>query len=113
MFGIWTCATLFCFSSLFGQVSKPIDLSTGPAGRSYYVVLAARGGSTTGHALVVWGTKDAAHQSSRIQALGLYPESDCDNCSSVIRTVHGRVMDEMQNHSVQEVTQQLIVKVDE
>ena len=106
-------ALLLLLSPAWGQVSKLIDLSTQTGKNSFYVVLASRGGSATGHALVVWGTEDSVHRRSKIQALGLYPEKDADNCSSVIRTVPGRVMDEMQNHSFQAVTQQLIVKVDE
>jgi len=43
----------------------------------------------------------------------LYPESDGTNCSSAVRTVPGRVMDELLNHSVQSINQQLIVRVDE
>jgi hypothetical protein len=50
---------------------------------------------------------------STIRAFGLYPENDGANCSSAVRTVPGRVMDELLNHSVQSINQQLIVRVDE
>jgi hypothetical protein len=43
----------------------------------------------------------------------LYPENDGANCSSAVRTVPGRVMDELLNHSVQSINLQLIVRVDE
>lgn len=99
---------------LSAQVSsKTLDLSTASAAKSHYVVFAARGGSATGHAFVVWGIEDGVHRRSTIRALGLYPESSADNCSSMVRTVPGRVMDEMLNHSVQDTTQQLILRVDE
>jgi hypothetical protein len=77
------------------------------------VVFASRGGSATGHALVVWGIEDGVRRKSSIRALGLYPEGEGTNCSSVVRTVPGRVMDELINHSVQGITEQLIVRVDE
>ena len=100
-------------ASVFAQVSKTIDLSTKQGKNSYYVVFASRGGSSTGHAFVVWGLEDAVGRTSTIRAFGLYPESDGTNCSSAVRTVPGRVMDELLNHSVQSINQQLIVRVDE
>lgn len=94
-------------------VSKTLDLSTVPTSKTYYVVLASRGGSATGHAFVVWGIEDRVRRRSTIQALGLYPENDTAQCSTVVRTVPGRVMDELINHSVQGITQELVVRVDE
>jgi hypothetical protein len=99
--------------SVFAQVSKTLDLSTKQGKNTYYVVFASRGGSTTGHAFVVWGLEDSVHRRSTIRAFGLYPENDGTNCSSAVRTVPGRVMDELLNHSVQSINQQLIVRVDE
>jgi len=43
----------------------------------------------------------------------LYPENERTNCRSAVRTVPGRVMDELLNHSVQSIEQELIVRVDE
>lgn len=99
--------------SVFAQVSKTLDLSTKPGPNNYYVVFASRGGSSTGHAFVVWGLEDGVHRKSTIRAFGLYPENDGANCSSAVRTVPGRVMDELLNHSVQSINQELIVRVDE
>jgi len=96
-----------------GLRSKTLDLSTVRGTQSFYVVLASRGGSSTGHALVVWGIEDDLAQRSTIRARGLYPEGErhSDNCGSAIRAVPGRVMDELHNHSVQGITQQLIVRL--
>jgi hypothetical protein len=98
---------------VLAQVSKTLDLSTEQGKNIYYVVFASRGGSSTGHAFVVWGIEDGVHRKSTIRAFGLYPENDGTNCSSAVRTVPGRVMDELLNHSVQSINQQLIVRVDE
>lgn len=76
-------------------------------------MFASRDGSATGHAFIVWGVEDGVRRKSSIRALGLYPEGEGANCSSVVRTVPGRVMDELINHSVQGITEQLIVRVDE
>ena len=95
------------------QVLKTLDLTATRGHQAYYVVLASRGGSSTGHAFVVWGVEDDARKMSTMEALGLYPEDDADQCNTVIRTVSGRVMDEMANHSVQFITYALIVRVDE
>jgi hypothetical protein len=100
--------------ALAAPLSKLLDLSTGCGEKSYYVVLAARGGSATGHALVIWGTEDNAKARSTIRALGLYPEGDrdSDNCASTVHTVPGGLMDELHNHSVDAITEELIVRVD-
>jgi hypothetical protein len=95
-------------------LSKSLDLSTRRGSQSYFVVLASRGRSSTGHAFVVWGIEDDAAQHSTVRALGLYPdgERDSDNCGSAVHHVPGRLMDEFENHSVQAISQQLIVRVD-
>jgi hypothetical protein len=100
---------------LSAQVLQTMDLSTTHGRKTFYVVLASRDGSSTGHAFVVWGIEDGARKMSSIEALGLYPESDGANCAALMHSVSGsgRVMDEMANHSVQGITYALIVKVDE
>jgi hypothetical protein len=100
-------------SQLHAQASKTIDLRAGHSKSSFYVVLAARGGSATGHAFVVWGVEDARRHRSTVRALGLYPDGSSSNCSSVVRTVPGGVLDELKTHSFQGITQELIVRVDE
>ena len=95
------------------QTSKTIDLRTHHSRNSYYVVLASRGGSATGHAFVVWGLEDARHHRTTVRARGLYPEASGTNCSSLVRTVPGGTLDELQTHSFQGITQELIVRVDE
>lgn len=95
------------------QVLTTLDLSAGHGHPAFYVVLASRGGSSTGHAFVVWGIEDDTRKMSSIEALGLYPENDSEQCSTVVTTVSGRVMDEMVNHSVQGITYALILHVDE
>ncbi len=104
---------------LSAQVLQTLDLSTKHGRRAFpkafYVVLASRGGSSTGHAFVVWGVEDGARKMSSMEALGLYPASDGANCAALVHSVSGsgRVLDEMANHSVQGITYALIVKVDE
>ena len=98
---------------LSAQVFKTLDLSATHGRQAFYVVFAARGESSTGHAFVVWGIEDGARKMSTMEAFGLYPENDAANCSTLVRTVSGRVMDEMVNHSVQSITYALIVRVDE
>ena len=98
---------------IFGQTSKTIDLRTEHARNSYYVVLASRGGSATGHAFVVWGVEDARRHRTTVRALGLHPENSGANCSSLVRHVPGGMLDELKTHSFQVITQALIVRVDE
>jgi len=90
-----------------------MDLHTQHSKNSFYVVLASRGGSATGHAFVVWGIEDALHHRTTVRALGLYPDSSGTNCSSVVRTVPGGIFDELKTHSFQSINQALIVRVDE
>ena len=100
---------------LSAQVLQTLDLSAAHGRQAFYVVLASRGGSSTGHAFVVWGIEDAARKMSSMEAFGLYPENEVANCATLIHTVSGsgRVMDEMENHSVQSITYALIIRVDE
>lgn len=98
---------------LSAQVLTTLDLSAGRGRQAFYVVLASRGGSSSGHAFVVWGIEDDSQKMSSIEALGLYPENDSQQCNSVITTVAGSVMDEMVNHSVQGITYAVILRVDE
>jgi hypothetical protein len=81
--------------------------------KSFYVILAARGGSATGHAFVLWGIEDHIRRRTTIQAFGLYPDGSRGNCSTLVRTVPGGIADEMKNHSFQAITEELIVRVDE
>jgi len=94
------------------QNSQTIDLSTHHTRKSFYVILAARGGSATGHAFVLWGIEDGVRHRSTLQAFGLYPDGRA-SCSALVRTVPGGILDEMKNHSFQAITQELIVRVDE
>src|SRR5260370_710683 len=112
-FGLLLATPALLLLPLSAQVSKTLDLSTTPGNQRFYVIFASRGGSATGHAFVVWGMEDDVRQRSTIKAFGLYPESEGNNCSSAVRTVPGRVLDELANHSVQGITQELIVRVDE
>ena len=95
------------------QTSKTLDLHMQHSKNSYYIVLASRGGSATGHAFVVWGVEDARHHRTTVRALGLYPEGSGANCGSAVRTVPGGLLDELQTHSFQSIDQELIVRVDE
>jgi hypothetical protein len=99
--------------TISAQTSKTLDLRTQRSKNSYYVVLASRGGSSTGHAFVVWGVEDGTRHRCTVRALGLYPEGSGANCSSLVRNVPGGVLDELQTHSFQSITQELIVRVDE
>jgi hypothetical protein len=98
---------------LAAQTSKTLDLHSQRSKSSFFVVLASRGGSATGHAFVVWGVEDARRHRTTVRALGLYPESSSNHCSSLVRNVPGGVLDELQTHSFQGIDQELIVRVDE
>jgi hypothetical protein len=106
-----TCAVFIC--PISAQTSETLDLRTHHSKNSYYVVLASRGGSATGHAFVVWGVEDARRHRTTVRALGLYPEGAGTNCGSLVRTVPGGLLDELQTHSFQSIDQELIVRVDE
>ncbi len=99
--------------TLHAQNTKTLDLRTQRTRKSFYVILAARGGSATGHAFVLWGIEDSVHRRSTIRAFGLYPEGSTGNRSTLVRTVPGRTLDEMKTHSFQAITEELIVRVDE
>ncbi len=110
------CAALT--SALRAQNIRTLDLRarhprTQRTRKSFYVILAARGGSATGHAFVLWGIEDGIRRRTTIQAFGLYPDSSRGNCSTLVRTVPGGILDEMKNHSLQAITEELIVRVDE
>jgi hypothetical protein len=77
-------------SALCAQNSKTLDLRTRHTRKSFYVILAARGGSATGHAFVLWGVEDNVHRRSTIQAFGLYPEGTGANCGALVRNVPRR-----------------------
>src|SRR5215472_8587005 len=83
------------------QVFRTVDMTATHGRKAFYVVFAARGESSTGHAFVIWGIEDAQRKMSTVEALGLYPESDASNCNVLVGTVPGRLMDELANHSVQ------------
>lgn len=108
---LFICASLL--SSLAGQSIKTLNLTTTSTNRQFYVIFAARGGSATGHAFVLWGTEDGVHRYSTVKAYGLYPENEKDACSSAIRRVRGALVDESTNHGINGITDELIVKVDE
>jgi hypothetical protein len=115
---VWTVALGFAamLAPLSAQNIRTVDLrgATHKASRkSFYVVLAARGGSATGHAFVMWGIEDRSRHRSSIRAFGLYPEGKGTNCGALVRNVPGGILDEMKNHSFQTVTEELIVRVDE
>lgn len=105
------CAVFVC--PAFPQISKTLDLRTAGSKNSFYVVLASRGGSATGHAFVVWGIEDARRHRTTVLALGLYPDGSSTSCSSQMRTVSGGMLDELKTHSFQSIDQELIVRVDE
>lgn len=106
-------AALLLMLPAAAETSKFLDLSVDSAPRKFYVIFAARGGSATGHAFVLWGVEDGVRRHSTIRAFGLYPENDKDNCRSTYRRVAGTVVDESTNHGVSLITEQLIMRVDE
>jgi hypothetical protein len=104
----------FSLAPLLAQSIREVDLHAQPSRDSFYVVLASRGGSATGHAFVVWGIEDGRRHRTTVTALGFYPEgSDGASCGSSLRTVRGDVLDELRTHSFQSIDQELIVRVDE
>jgi hypothetical protein len=116
--GVLTVAlgSAVALSPLPAQSIRTLDLrgdSHKASRKSFYVVLAARGGSATGHAFAMWGIEDRARHRSSIRAFGLYPDGKGANCGALVRNVPGGILDEMKNHSFQTVTEELIVRVDE
>jgi hypothetical protein len=100
------------------QTIRTLDLSgaaanSAAANKKFYVIFAARGGSATGHAFVMWGVEDSVQKRSTIRAFGLYPESDQNACRSAFGRIAGTIVDESVNHSMIDITDELIVKVDE
>jgi hypothetical protein len=98
---------------LSAQTIKTLDLSSTTANKKFYVIFAARGGSATGHAFVMWGVEDSVRKRSTIRAFGLYPESDQNACRSAFGKIAGTIVDESSNHSIVNITDELIVQVDE
>ena len=47
-----------------------------------------------------------------MEAFGLYPVHDSDQCTSTIRTVPGHIVDEMFNHGIQRIDRKLIIRLD-
>jgi hypothetical protein len=105
-------STVFIYP-ISAQTTQTLDLHTQHSRNSYYVVLASRGGSPTGHAFVVWGIEDARQHRTTVRARGLYPDGNGANCSALVRNVPGGMLDELQTHSFQGIDQELIVRVDE
>src|SRR5579859_7567856 len=100
---LWTFVLFL--SSLAAQTIKTLDLSTtARARKKFYVIFAARSGSATGHAFVLWGVEDNVRKRSTIRAYGLYPENEKDACSSAVRKVPGTVVDESTNHGIANIT---------
>ena len=89
---LFICALLS--APLAGQSIKTLDLTTASTNRQFYVIFAARGGSATGHAFVLWGTEDGVPHYSTVKAYGLYPENEKDACSAAIRRVLGALVEE-------------------
>jgi hypothetical protein len=81
--------------------------------KKFYVIFAARGGSITGHAFVMWGVEDSIRKRSTIRAFGLYPESDQNACQSAFGKIAGTIVDESANHGIADITDELIIQVDE
>jgi hypothetical protein len=69
-------AFVLAFLPVSAQVLHTLDLRATHGRQAYFVVLASRGGSSTGHAFVVWGIEDPVRKMSSMEALGLYPEND-------------------------------------
>jgi hypothetical protein len=102
-----------CLLPLSAQTIKTLDLSTTALNKRFYVIFAARGGSFTGHAFVMWGLEDSVRKRSTIRAFGLYPESDQNACQSAFGKIAGTIVDESVNHGIADITDELIVQVDE
>jgi hypothetical protein len=95
------------------QSIQTLDLHRHKSKDAFYVVLASRGGSATGHAFVVWGVEDARTHRTTVRAEGLYPEGSSSSCGPQVRTVRGGMLDELKTHSFQSIDEELIVRVDE
>lgn len=101
--------------SIFPSLSHAEDLRldhrryTDRSGARYFVVLAARGGSATGHAFVVWGKQDPRQQLSSQAAFGFYPAQS--NRFGVFGAVPGAIRNEALKPTSSLITDRVIIEV--
>ncbi|MBW4473832.1 MAG: hypothetical protein KME45_26155 [Stenomitos rutilans HA7619-LM2] len=74
----------------------------------YYLVFCARGGSSTGHAFVVWGIQDSGRGTSTYKAFGFYPSQG----TGAFGQVPGQIRNEAFSGKMNKITDRLIVQVD-
>lgn len=79
------------------------------SGNRYYIVLAARNGSPTGHAFVIWGKEDSKHRYSSQTAFGFYPESG--KKFGVFGSVPGAIRNEALKPYSSLITDRVIIEV--
>jgi hypothetical protein len=87
---------------------KTIDRRTASEEKQYFLVFAARDGSVTGHAFVVWGTEDNQKTMSTVAAFGMYPKEG----KGVLGDVPGEIVNELLSGEMKHTTDRLIVRVD-
>ena len=74
----------------------------------YYLVFCARGGSSAGHAFVVWGIQDSSRGVSTSEAFGFYPKEG----TGMLGRIPGEIRNEAFSGKMKYITDRLIVQVD-
>lgn len=104
-------ASFLLCSAVAIAAEKSIDKRTPSkdSKNAYFLVFMARGGSPTGHAFVVWGKDDADKKLCSEAAFGFYPKEG----KGVLGPVPGVIVDEMLTGKMKNVTDRLVVQVDQ
>jgi hypothetical protein len=96
------------------KVIRTVAKAKSQTGDHYYLIFAARGGSPTGHAFVMWAEETEDNASSSYEGYGFYPEENTSGeiSKTVLGPVPGRFIGEAKNHSWPLTTDRLVVEVD-
>ena len=90
------CLTLLLTAKSLSATTGSVNLRSTPwtpGTDRYYVVFIGRGGSLSGHALVVWGHEDQAAQRTEMKGFGLYPKDP--GARAYFGPVDGKIVDEL------------------
>lgn len=83
--------------------------------KTYYIGLAACGGSPTGHAFVLWGESNGKDSAIIFSAYGFYPQHHTwpNHFKSVIFKVPGEIESEIGTGSLEDMREFIIIKVND
>lgn len=111
------CILIFLLISnpigLMAQQVKQIDISGTIEPVKYFVVLAARNNTLTGHAFAIWGREDPLTNSSMIDgAFGFYMKETGNGKEPIFSKVPGEIANEFYKGSLGKELVRLVVQVD-